>query len=226
MWNKGEDNVLKFGAATALAVGQHTVWSKGGVYPWITVPAVAIVSSTSAGVDVGTHITVNGIDNVTKQEVEEEVVLDALGVATTTTVWYRIYRAWNSNSVQAVGTIEMAVSGTVVAEILPTANQTQMAVYTVPAGHYGYITRANYSTGSKDEVNFGVRTRENGRVFRLKDNLFGLTGNSVCRIFESGGRPQSGIYVGPLTDIEILIDVLTINARVSSTFALPVFKAR
>lgn len=226
MWNKGENNILKFGSFSLATVGAHSVWSRMGVYPWPTLGSVALVSSTSGATDAGVHITVAGLNTTTWERQEEEVMLDASGIATSSLSFIRVSRAWNSNSVQAAGTIEISVSGTVVAEIKPVANQTQMAIFTVPAGCFGYILRANYSAGNKDEVNFGLRTREFGQVFRLRDNLFGLTANSVCRIFESGGRPQSGIYVPEKTDIEIRTDVLTVNARVSGTFAIPLFKAR
>jgi len=226
MWNKGEQNILKFGALEGASIGQHTVWTRGGVYPWPTVASVVSVASTSGALDAGLHVTVNGLEATTYEAITEEVILDASGTATSTKPFIRLHRMWNSNSLQSIGTIEGSISGTVVCDFIPEANQSQVAIFTIPAGHFGYILRANYASGNKDEVSFGLRTREIGKVFRLKDNVFGLTASTVDRDFAEPDRPQSGLYVPEKTDIEVTCNVLTVNARLSSTFALVLFKAR
>jgi len=90
--------------------------------------------------------------------------------------WTRVYRAYNNGSTDFAGDIDIHESGAVTsyAQILGANNQTLMAVYTVPANCTGYIVKYNLSaqnTSSASEIGFTaqLRTREYGKVFRVKE---------------------------------------------------------
>lgn len=90
--------------------------------------------------------------------------------------WTRVYRAYNNGSTDFAGDIDIHASGgaTSYAQILGANNQTLMAVYTVPANCMGYVVKYNLSaqnTSSASEIGFTaqLRTREYGKVFRVKE---------------------------------------------------------
>ena len=90
--------------------------------------------------------------------------------------WTRVYRAYNNGSTDFAGDIDIHASGgaTSYAQILGANNQTLMAVYTVPANCTGYVVKYNLSaqnTSSASDIGFTaqLRTREYGKVFRVKE---------------------------------------------------------
>ena len=157
----GASTLYKFGTNPDVDGTEETVWSTGGNYPWPAAAFTAFISSssaadTSAGTGAQT-VTVEGVDeNYAVQTVtvnmngQTQVQLgDASG-------WLRINRifvATSGSGGTAAGTIYVANSG--VSSGVPTGvtyghivqgeNQSQIAVYTVPAGFTLYVDDVTFT---------------------------------------------------------------------------------
>lgn len=184
-------SLFKFGNNSDINGSLETIWSHGGLYAY---PAAAIqmkVSSSSANDDAtGTGartIVVSGLD-ANYNEISETVELDGQTEVLTTKTFIRVFRAFvataGSGGTAAgtiyvgTGTVTAGVPATVYAEIPLGANQTQMAVWTVPAGYTLYVTAGTFSAASNNVAQYVLGQfffRPFGGVFR---NAADLTVNS------------------------------------------------
>ena len=148
----GATALYKFGVNPDINGTEETVWSEGGDYPWPTSAAIVYVSSTSAadafpsGTGART-VRVFGLD-ASYLEIEEDVELTGQTQVATTQQYLRVYRAYvltSGSGGGAAGTVYVGTTGAtagvpaVVYANLSIGNQTQMAVYTVPAGKTLYV---------------------------------------------------------------------------------------
>lgn len=178
----GASTVNKFGANPDVgSSAEETIWTNGGNITW---PATAftayIVSTDAADASAGTGarvVTVQGLDS----DYNFQTVSVTLGGTTAVTIsganpWLRINRAFVTSSGTggaAAGTITIQdVGATVVYANLGLGNQTQMAVYTVPAGHTLYLDQITFtaaiSTGS-NSATVKLNTRDFGsNTFRTR----------------------------------------------------------
>lgn len=184
-------SLFKFGNNADINGSLETIWSYGGLYAY---PAAAIqmkVSSASANDDiVGTGartVVVSGLD-ANYNEISETVELDGQTEVLTTNSFIRVFRAYvataGSGGTAAgivyvgTGTVTAGVPATVYAEIPVGANQTQMALWTVPAGYTLYITGGVFSAASNNVAQYVLGQfffRPFGGVFR---NVADITVNS------------------------------------------------
>jgi hypothetical protein len=184
-------SLFKFGNNSDINGSLETIWSHGGLYAY---PAAAIqmkVSSSSANDDAtGTGartIVVSGLD-ANYNEISETVELDGQTEVLTTKTFIRVFRAFvataGSGGTAAgtiyvgTGTVTAGVPATVYAEIPLGANQTQMAVWTVPAGYTLYVTAGTFSAASNNVAQYVLGQfffRPFGGVFR---NAADITVNS------------------------------------------------
>jgi hypothetical protein len=183
----GASSVYKFGYNPDINGTEETVWSQGGNVTWPTAAFTAFISSSStADASGGTGaktVTVEGLDeNYAAQTVTVSMngqtqvqIGDASG-------WLRINRAFVATAGTggtAAGTLYIANSG--VTSGVPTGityasitdgNQTQMAVYTVPAGHTLYLDDLIFTAAISQANNYAtvkLDTRDFGsNVFRTK----------------------------------------------------------
>ena len=136
----GATALYKFGVNPDINGTEETVWSEGGDYPWPTSAAIVYVSSTSAadafpsGTGART-VRVFGLD-ASYLEIEEDVELTGQTQVATTQQYLRVYRAYVLTSGSGGGAAGVPA---VVYANLSIGNQTQMAVYTVPAGKTLYV---------------------------------------------------------------------------------------
>ena len=164
----GASCILKFGMNEDIDTGSipEEVWSYGGAYTFPTAAAIVRVTSTSAAdTSAGTGartITVEGLDS-NYAEVSVDVTMNGLSNVDTTQTFIRVHRAFvktAGTSEYNVGGIRIVHQGTgtpVVAEIPATYGQTEMAIYTIPAGKSGYLTSFS---GSITKKNAGIATIE------------------------------------------------------------------
>lgn len=172
----------KFGGNPSVtSATEEVVWDGGGTsYPWPTTATITHVSTTADDATMrGETIEVQGLD-AGWNLVVQTVVLD--GTDTTTQValftpLLRVFRARvlaNVVAAQAIN-VESSGGGTVYATIQAGNNQTQMALFTIPANMVGYMTQ--YYAGAipaaandPRAVKFRLWTadRENGYEFQLK----------------------------------------------------------
>jgi len=140
----GLDYINKFGAVPAMSQNESgTVWDIDDTnYPWSSFASASTLTVDRASAsDADKQVYIEGLD-ANYHPINEIVTLtNATGNATTQS-FIRVYRAFMTNgSADNVGNIDIKVSTTVVARITAGKSQTMMAIYTVPAGHTGYILK-------------------------------------------------------------------------------------
>ena len=220
----GASSVNKFGTNPAISTTEETIWENGGNITW---PATAftayIVSTDAADASAGTGarvVTVQGLDS----DYNFQTVSVTLGGTTAVTIsganpWLRIDRAFVTSSGTgggAAGTITIQdVGATVVYANLGLGNQTQMAVYTVPAGHTLYLDQITFTAA--------VSTGTNSAVVKLDTRDFGSNTFRTRYIadLQSGELINSLQYPLALpekTDIEARAVVSGQSAAVSAFF--------
>ena len=206
--------VHKFGANFDIdqATDPESVWTGGGLYPWASLATAQTIYciSTSAS-DTGT-LTLEGLD-ANYNEQSETVTLTGTSAVTTTNTFLRVFRMTYGDSAN-VGTVTARVTsgtGTVVAQIDAAYAQTLMAVYTVPAGHTGYMAALDATIDSNKNCQILMYHRLLGKPFR------------IAHIAEATGHYRYD-YHAPLripekTDIDIRIDDVSGNdSRVTANF--------
>lgn len=196
--------VHKFGLAQSIqsAAGDVDVWD--GVhgdlvtninpYNWIDSGPVDLQISSSSALDVGIEVAGEGLDE-NWDLARGTVALNGQTAVPIGLQRNRIHRAYNNSGTYLQGIVYVSDLGTALtlgvpddltkvrAIIHPGAQQTQMALYTVPRDHELYIThgwanvaRANVSSGQAGIV---IYRRTFGGVFRTVHTLaISVTGNS------------------------------------------------
>ena len=225
----GYSAIHKFGRNPNVGNAPETVWMHGGVYEYLDVGAASTLyaysanSEDSAAGDGARTITILGLDN-NFNEIEETVTVSG---APTTLEFLRVYRAYvatagstTTNEGNVLISTGSGGTGTVLADIgtIGTGStfglgQTQLALYTIPAGKRGYLTTWNVGLApmnNKATVLLKSRELDGDAPFRTKD-IVGLVG---------GYHTQN--YSIPLcfpakTDIEVLASGDT-SSIVSSSF--------
>ena len=183
--------LFKFGNNEDINGTSEIIWSQGGAYTYPSVAAQVKVSSdsandTAAGVGART-IVVSGLD-ASYNEISETVTLNGQTEVLTVNLFIRVFRAFvataGSGGTAAgviyvgTGTVTAGVPATVYASIPLGANQTQMAMWTVPAGYTLYIYSGNFSAASNNATQYVLGqffVRSFGGVFR---NVADITVNS------------------------------------------------
>jgi hypothetical protein len=118
-------------------------------------------------------------------------------------LWSRVFRAFNNDSSDISGDINIFKSGDTsksYAQILNGNNQTLMSVYTIPANCTGYLikyqaTAHNSQSSSEIGYTLQMKTREEGKVFRVKSTT------SVSTSFEVSKDYLFPLKLEPKTDI-------------------------
>ena len=225
---RGTSAVIKFGSNLDIdtLTEPETIWSTGGLYDFPLTAAQLSVTSTSANdTAAGTgarKVVIQGLDENYK-EIEEELTLNGLTpVLSTSTKWLRVYRMRvseaGSGEVNA-GSIATAVGSADGAVILAGDGQTQMAVYTVPAGKTAYLktfSGAVVRGTASSEASLGLYVRKNG-VRRLIQEI---------SVGTQGANTYNKEYIIPIkieekTDIYVeCIEVSANNSAVFSNFSL------
>lgn len=225
---RGTSAVVKFGSNLDIDTGSdpETIWSTGGLYDFPLTAAQLSITSTSAndtadGTGART-LVIQGVDEDYK-EIEEEITLNGLTpVLSTSNKWLRVYRMFVSSAGSGevnAGSIATAVGSADGAIILAGDGQTQMAVYTVPAGKTAYLktfSAALTRSSSSAIASLGLYIRKNG-VRRLLQEI---------SVGTQGSNTYNKEYIIPIkieekTDIYVeCIEVSNNNSSVFSNFSL------
>lgn len=230
----GVTYVHKFGSAPDFdfADGAITVWDgaddgaswENMVYDYSTTADIQYLTS-SDNADVQT-IQIQGLDSDYNLVTQTKTLTGQTSVAIDTPL-IRVFRMKNSNSVDLAGHVFLSTT-TAIASGVPLAidirciiqpenNQTEMAIYTVPAGKTAYV-RSWYSSsaGAKRATNIIIRLRA-----RALDGVWQLKHKMAW----SGDIPYQHKYdepqaFGEKTDIEITAELAasTTDAAVSAGF--------
>ena len=184
----GYSAIHKFGRNPNVGNVPETIWMHGGIYQYLDVGSDSTVYVYSASSDDGpgndgAHtITVQGLDNDFNL-IEETITVNG---AASTASFLRVYRAFvatagvlAANDGNVIISTAAAGGGTVLADIgvigsgtTTGLGQTQLALYTIPAGKTGYITTWNIGVApTNNAVTVTLLSRElgGGATFRTKD---------------------------------------------------------
>ena len=224
----GYRTLYKFGYNPDVNGDEETVWEQGGNYPWLDSAVTMFVSSTSvndtSGGSGANTILIQGLDE-NYVEIEETVTLNGQTQVTTQLSYLRIYRAFVTlagSSGTSGGIIYVGSSGatggvpngTVYAN-LSIGNQTQIAAYTVPAGHTLYLDEINITAAlslANKRVNASFHTRDFGsNVFRTRF-INVLQSSQLKQLFK---YPQE---FAEKTDVEVRVSTNTSNNPIAASF--------
>ena len=224
----GYRTLYKFGYNPDVNGDEETVWEQGGDYPWLDSAVTMFVSSTSvndtSGGSGANTILIQGLDE-NYVEIEETITLNGQTQVTTQLSYLRVYRAFVTlagSSGTSGGIIYIGSSGatggvpngTVYAN-LSIGNQTQIAAYTVPAGHTLYLDEINITAAlnlANKRVNASFHTRDLGsNVFRTRF-INVLQSSQLKQLFK---YPQE---FAEKTDVEIRVSTNTTNNPIAASF--------
>ena len=193
--NSGQSSVNKFGRNTAVDIGvEEEIWDGSIAYPY---PATALITSISQTTDQvamrGATIEVQGLDAnwVLTLQTKALDAADTTTVVTLDTPLIRVFRAKVFSSVVGDSTIRVHNAGETVdyAIVSAGANQTQMAIYTVPDGkvayvtnYYAYVNPATNLDPTSMPIRLWATDNLNGYARQLK-HVIGITSNGVQHTF-------------------------------------------
>lgn len=219
--------LLKFGFNSAISTTEETVWDQGGSYGYITTATTLKVSSSNANDDVaGTGartVQIYGLDE-DYNEVNETIDLDGQTAVTTTETYIRVFRAIvrsAGSGGEAAGDIYVGdgvvtagVPATKYLKVVAGEGQTQMALWTVPAGYTLYLYNASIGTGATA----GNRYLESRLVVRPFDEVFQTKG-----VFTTHNSMYKHVFDAPLavtekSDIEWRAKTSSGTDAVTATF--------
>ena len=163
----GHDHIDLFGYSTAVgSTAMGPLWEgltgSGGNYPFPASAAQIVVVSSSAS-DTAVTMLISGLD-ANFAPITESVALNGTTNVTTVKSFLRINSVVTTAG-NAVGNVTFTSGATVIARVNAGIGQTQMSVYTVPAGYTLYITYfqgdGNTTTTSGAFMNTRLRTTLN-----------------------------------------------------------------
>jgi hypothetical protein len=171
----GYSNVHKFGMIDGSSgTDWSTIWTAADTastknYPWgITAGTVSIISAVDNDTDggAGAHtITVEGLDANYNPVSESFTLSGETETGEGSIVFHRVNRAYIAGGNTNLGKIQIKNGTEVVAEIAAGMGQTQMCVYTIPAGKTGYLTRVAASSSKNISTVISLFQRPHGQVF-------------------------------------------------------------
>ena len=221
-------NLFKFGINADVGTSYETVWAQGGTYTYLAAASVLKISSSSANdAAVGTGartVYISGLDS-SYNEINEVVTLNGQTEVNTVNSYLRVFRMYvvtaGSGATAAgtiyagTGTVTSGVPANIYAMILIGANQTQMALWTVPAGYTFYLMGVFYSSGGTTAnayTNFQLNQRPLGGVFRQQSsNRMAANGSFVLDLHTPLRFPEK-------TDLEVRAVTSSGSATVSAEF--------
>ena len=160
----GHDHLDLFGYSTVVgSTAMGPLWEgltgSGGNYPFPASAAQIVVASSSAS-DTAVTMLISGLD-ANFAPITESVALNGTTNVTTVQSFLRINKV-TTTAGNAVGNVTFTSGATVIAKVNAGLGQTQMSVYTVPAGYTLYLTYfqadGNTTTTSGAYMNTRLRT--------------------------------------------------------------------
>jgi hypothetical protein len=161
---QGHDHLDLFGYSAAVgSTAMGPLWegltSSGGNYPFPSSAATISVASASAS-DTAVTMKISGLD-ANFLPVTATVALNGITPVVTTQAFLRI-NSVTTIAGNAVGNVTFTHTATVIAQVNAGLGQSQMSIYTVPAGYTLYLTYfqadGNTTTTSGAYMNTRLRT--------------------------------------------------------------------
>jgi|SRR6056300_1036579 len=212
---KGADFIHKFGAVPAMSQSQTgTVWDKNDtIYPWSAFDTAGILVAAQANVsDNGKTVTVFGLD-ADYLPISEEFTLSGTGTVNGTKIFKRVYRAYMSDG-SNVADVSFSRGGTEILRITAGKSQTQMAIYTVPAGYTAYMMKGTATCQAGADATGDMFIRYYGQSSFRVGHSFEVAGTGGQYLYEFA----SPIPIPGKSDIDIRTSVRSNNARITAAF--------
>lgn len=226
--SQGYRSLYKFGYNPDVDTTEETVWGNAGDYIWLDSAVTMFVSSTSAndsGTGIGARtILIQGLDE-DYNEIEETITLNGQTQVATQLSYLRVYRSFVTLAGSNEGTsgvIYIGSSGATggvpnssVYASISIGNQTQIAAYTVPAGHTLYIDEINF-TAAVSQAQKLVHCKFNSRDY--ESNVFRTR---FVQVIQSNQLIQSFKYPQGFTektDLECRVSTDTTNTAIGASF--------
>jgi hypothetical protein len=226
----GAKFIYKFGFNADINGAEETVCENGGVYVYPTTAARMYVNSTSADDTAGgtgvRSIRIFGLD-ANYNEVSEDFAMTGQSQSLTANTYIRVYRAYALTAGSlgtSSGSIYIANGAGLDGSFIPTGsilanlgsnNQTQLALWTVPAGYTFYLSDVTFTAAvslANTYLTTKLLVREFGGVFRT---LF-------INVLQSGTyheRLELPILISEKADIECRAFTSGNNNPVSASFS-------
>lgn len=214
-------SIHKFGAVPAMSQSQTgTVWDKNDTpYPWSAFDTAGILVAAQANAsDNGKTVVVIGLDS-DYNEISEEFTLSSSGTVNGTSIFKRVYRAYMTDGAN-VGNVSFSRGGTEVLRITAGKSQTLMAIYTVPAGHTGYLMQGNMSCQAGADATGDMFVRYAGQTAFRIGHSFEVSGNGG----DYNYKFSVPIAIPAKSDIDVRARVRSNNARIAAAFDIILIK--
>ena len=170
-------HVHKFGWNTSVGTAFETIWDGSNVYTYHNAGVATV--TVANGVDSQSNVQVVGLDQNFNPASEYLVAEGSASTTQFSRVFRAIMHSANTGTTN-VGAITVRVDNTSAAVITAGGGQTQMALYTIPAGKTGYLKKIQGSIDKQKEVVFRIisKNKDNSNVFTEKGR-FGTFGVPV-----------------------------------------------
>lgn len=203
----------RFGENDTVGTVEETVWDSGGDYPVDATPGSATLVSSSASDT--SQVIVLYVDSEWKEHTEI-VALNGLTPVVIDTDVKHVYRM-SMYDTPAVGTITATLDSSTVAQILPSRNQTLMAVHVIPAGKTGLILAGTAAVGSGKTATITFRARTEDKVFRtvhaanLYQNQYTYVFHAPAAIPEKSIVELRAVSSASGTPVTAAFDLIVVN---------------
>lgn len=194
--NNAKSFINKFGSNPDVSqsvsiTSPETIWdgSSEYIFPPDTSTSIQMVSTSSNDLQ---EIVIEGLDeNFNLQSWSGNLNGTSFVQVPMPFKWTRVFRAYNNGSTDLEGDVEISqvgVPSNIYAKILDGNNQTLMSIYTIPADCTGYLTKYQttaHNSQSSSEIGYTIhmKTREFGKVFRVKSITSAGTSHEVTKEF-------------------------------------------
>ena len=217
--------INKFGSNADIDTATpEDIWSYGGDYNYLTLADNISVLSNNAEDDAdgdgANSVTLQGLD-ANYNEIEETVNLIGEDEVETQNVFIRLHRAFVASAgdnQKNLGSIDFTGGNSIVATIPALYSQTQMAIYTIPNNHKGYLTNISGSILQS--------TSDKGAFIELHAIINGVDRIiQKMELFSTGTTTLNKQFTVPLefdekTDLRIRATVAQNNTTIFSNFGL------
>jgi hypothetical protein len=174
---------FKFGEGE-IDTSATTLWSgsdqQAGLYTYPTEAILMNLVSSNAG-DTDQTIEIQGLDANYKLQTEN-VELNGTTPVSTVNKFFRVFRMAVTDGSTLAGWVKLYVSSTIYGHIRAGINQTQMMVYTVPAGHSLLVKSYVLTKADDDAVKIMGMIKTGTGPFRDQFDINMLSGQSSVQI--------------------------------------------
>jgi hypothetical protein len=215
----GHSAVEIFGYSAAIgSTAQGPMWEgqtqSGGLYTPPSSAAPLVLVSSSASDTTALSVKIEGLSS-TYAPLVETIALNGTTNVTTTGSFLRINAMYVTNGTN-VGTITAKISSTTYAQINAGIGQTQMSIYTVPAGYTFYLSSLQYDAA----IGFTSSAYMTGQEYN-KDNVSGQITVTQQTVFV---QKQETAFLVPVahtekTDLQFCVKASTGGPLTCSMYA-------